>query len=463
MAKITLDSITAAYASNSLLNTNFTAIQDELNNNVLYRNNPAGEANQMANDLDMNSNHILNADTVYADGMILGGVTVTPTGITTLPAASMTYDNSTSGLAATTVQAAVDEVEARVDTAETNITSNDADIAALEVIRDNGNNHGKNLIINGDFSIWQRATSSTTSGYNTDDRWTNVHSGSTKIHNRQNFTLGQTDVPGNPKYYSSTIVTSVAGAANLALKAQLIENVATLSGREVTLSFYAKADSAKDIATEYVQNFGSGGSPSASVTGIGVTTHSLTTSWQRFTVTTTIPSVSGKSLGSNGNDYVALNIWFDAGSNYNARTNTLGQQSGTFDIANVQIEFGDAATDFEYVSPADQLARCKRYAEVLDVTSGGVITQGQCTSTTQAEGTVQYTTKRAAPTISSLSGTWNALTAAGAPAGGSETFLAISKDLALMRITGAVGLVAGNCSSIFSNGSAGSILIDAEL
>jgi hypothetical protein len=370
--KITLDTITSSFASTSLFNTNFTAIKDELNNKVLYRDNPTGEANQMLNDLDMNSNDILNASSVNADVIVLNGTQITPTGTTSLPASGLTYDNTTSGLTATNVQAAIDEVEARVDTTETDITS-------IEAQQAQGQNFGKNLIINGDFSIWQRGTSATTFGYKADDRWVTAGNGNTVSISRQDFTLGQTDVPNNPKYFSRTVVTSSAGASNFTSKYQAIEGVVNTSGKEVTLSFWAKADSAKNITTEFFQSFGTGGSPSAAVLSIAPTTHALTTSWQRFTVTATIPSVAGKTLGTSGSDQLGVDFWFDAGSDFDARTNSLGQQSGTFDIANVQLEFGDTATEFEYVHPADQLARCQRYFQksyAKDIDPGTVTTAG---------------------------------------------------------------------------------------
>jgi hypothetical protein len=77
MAKITLDTITSSYSATSLFQSNFTAIEDELNDKVLYRVNPVGEANQMENDLDMNSNDILNVSTTYTDMLNLGGTLVT--------------------------------------------------------------------------------------------------------------------------------------------------------------------------------------------------------------------------------------------------------------------------------------------------------------------------------------------------------------------------------------------------
>ena len=153
----------------------------------------------------------------------------------------------------------------------------------------------RNKLINGNFDIWQRDTSQTSSGYGSVDRWRPIHVGSSKTASQQAFTNGQTDVPGNPRYYFRHVVTSSADAANYVLVYQPIENVRTLAGKESTLSFYAKADSSKNIATEITQWFGTGGSPSSWNTGNEVTTHNLTNAWQKFTVTVTIPSISAVS------------------------------------------------------------------------------------------------------------------------------------------------------------------------
>jgi len=60
MAKITLDPITSGFQSTSQVNNNNTDIASNLNDAVLYRNNPLGESNEMFNLLDMNSNRIIN-------------------------------------------------------------------------------------------------------------------------------------------------------------------------------------------------------------------------------------------------------------------------------------------------------------------------------------------------------------------------------------------------------------------
>jgi hypothetical protein len=225
-----------------------------------------------------------------------------------------------------------------------------------------GNQH-KNYVINGKFDIWQRGTTQTTSGYGSADRWQFTNTGSTKTTSQQSFTLGQTDVPENPKYFSRTVVTSVAAVGNFTANFQRMENVLLSSGKTFTLSFYAKADATKNIAVEFTQSFGTGGAPSADVTSISVSTLALTTNWQKYTVTGTFPSVSGKTLGTAGNDYFQFIFWLEAGSTFNTRTNTLGQQSGTFDISQVQLEEGSVATNFEYRSIQTELALCQRYYE----------------------------------------------------------------------------------------------------
>ena len=224
----------------------------------------------------------------------------------------------------------------------------------------------KNYLINGNFDIWQRSTSqsATINGYGCDDRWINAFVGSTRTCSQQLHTLGQTDIPSNPKYFSRTIITAVGGTNSQVVKYQKIENgCRLLSGKTVTLSFYAKADATKNLVVEFSQIFGSGGSPSARVDNIGTTTCNLTTTWQKFTVTVVIPSILGKSLGTANDDVLLTTFWFDAGSTLDSRTNALGHQTGTFDISQVQLEEGTTATSFDYRPIGMELFLCQRYYE----------------------------------------------------------------------------------------------------
>jgi len=219
----------------------------------------------------------------------------------------------------------------------------------------------RNAIINGNFDVWQRGTSQTAGGYGSADRWNSSIGTSTQSVSQQTFTVGQTDVPNNPKYFYRNVVTTGSTAGSYAAVQYKIEGVETFAGETVTLSFYAKADSSKNIAVEFTQYFGTGGSPSTAISSIEVTTVALTSSWAKYTVTVDIPSVSGKTLGTNGNDFLRFYFWLDAGSDFNARTNSLGNQSGTFDIAQVQLEKGSVATAFERRSYWEELALCERY------------------------------------------------------------------------------------------------------
>ena len=74
MVKYTPNPITSGYSLEKI-NTNFTNIAAELNDKVLYRDNPVGEPNQMENDFDMNSNDILNAKNIDAQSFSIGGDT----------------------------------------------------------------------------------------------------------------------------------------------------------------------------------------------------------------------------------------------------------------------------------------------------------------------------------------------------------------------------------------------------
>lgn len=190
----------------------------------------------------------------------------------------------------------------------------------------------KNWIINGGFDVWQRGTSQTSSGYGSDDRWHNIHTTSTKTHYRQSFTIGQIEVPNNPTYFSRTIVTSGATSSSNTRSIQRIEDVTKLASKTISLSFWAKADANKNISIEFSQNFGTGGS--SDVLGLGVQKFALTTSWQKFTKTFTLPSVSGK---------------------------TIGNQSGTFDIANVSLVEGSVPIEWQTEAYADVLRQCQRY------------------------------------------------------------------------------------------------------
>src|SRR4029077_21284644 len=98
------------------------------------------------------------------------------------------------------------------------------------------------------------------------------------------------------QYAWQSVFTGGAGASDFEQVYQRMENVRRSGAKTVTLSFWAKAAVAGlKLGLEIVQGFGSGGSPSANTqTLAGVVT--LTTTWARYTVTATLPSLAGVTL-----------------------------------------------------------------------------------------------------------------------------------------------------------------------
>lgn len=71
MSKITLPTVASGY-NLSVINSNFQAIEDTLNDSVLFRDEDV--SNEMAVDLDMNGNAIYNVSTIDASDITVGGV-----------------------------------------------------------------------------------------------------------------------------------------------------------------------------------------------------------------------------------------------------------------------------------------------------------------------------------------------------------------------------------------------------
>jgi hypothetical protein len=235
---------------------------------------------------------------------------------------------------------------------------------------------GKNKIINGDFTINQRAfTSTTTTATYGFDRWFLETSDGTATYSAQTFTPGAAPVVGYEAKNFARIVTTGQTLANAFSRvSQFIEDVRTYAGQTVTISFWAKAASGTpSISIEVAQNFGQGGSPSTlvNIAGGKVT---ISTSWARYSVTVAIPSIAGKTIGTTANtSSLTPRLWVSGGSDFNARLSSLGIQSNTFDIWGVQVEAGDFATPFQTASggsPQAELAMCQRYYQSVRTVVG---------------------------------------------------------------------------------------------
>jgi len=225
----------------------------------------------------------------------------------------------------------------------------------------------KNHVINGDFLINQRGTAFVNPQYGVDQWQHAVDLGGGSLvsftHGSLPFALGQTEVPNNPErhaYFSGYI--TGGGVLRHVVFRQRIESVIPLAGKEVTLSFWAKGTIAGIITLGVRQFFGTGGSPSAVVNTALSQNISLTTDWQKFTFTGVMPSISGKTLGTNFNDFRLLEFSTETGAAIAAEYGTAPvSYQGTVQLSDVQFEAGNNATAFERLLFGAQMSLCRRY------------------------------------------------------------------------------------------------------
>ena len=130
-----------------------------------------------------------------------------------------------------------------------------------------------------------------------------------------------------------------------------------------------------------------------------------------------MPSISTKIIGTDGlhTSYTSIRFWFDASSDFNSKTANLGQQSGTFDIANVKVEYGDVATEYceHYGEWGGEQQACQRYAEIITGTLSASIGSGNGTSATTASVIWSCKTEKRTAPIGAYNGEFNLLGAGG--------------------------------------------------
>lgn len=276
--------------------------------------------------------------------------------------------------------------------------------AAQEAVR-SSHNVGRNYIHNPLFNIGQRGNGAwTTSGYGP-DRWivqqvtdtvsfglaALTDAGRTAIGDEEATIVLNNNFTGN----------AAAGAYNYI--AQRIENVRRLAGKTVTISFWAaSAAGTPKLGINVLQSFGTGGSPSASdralITGNSVT---VSATWTRYTTTILIPSIIGKTVGTNGDSYTALEIWYSAGATNNAIAGNIGVQTASINLWGVQLEVGTNATPLEKPDPQYDLANCYRFYFVIFTYVGP--------AAVYATGVTFPSTMRAAPIVAGGGAGYSAL------------------------------------------------------
>ena len=237
----------------------------------------------------------------------------------------------------------------------------------------------RNMLINGDYQVWQRGTSGTVNMYMC-DRWYGWG-------NQQALTQQQADnQTHNSGRFALRVAHNDASANTFSSIAQTLEtnDTAKARGKKLTFTIDVKKGSAftGNLTLQIVERTDSEASINSGTRNVMVTsdiTSSLTTSLQRFTCTTTSTVAQGaRTIGVNVN-----------------HTGTSGTDANNFfQVERAQLEIGDTATDFEHRSYGEELSLCQRYYAELPCFSG----PGTGTTDTRGYG-AHVVQMRTAPTL----------------------------------------------------------------
>jgi hypothetical protein len=307
---------------------------------------------------------------------------------------------------------------------------------------------GKNALINGGFDIWQRGTTSSTSGVFLADRWYDYMATGTGTYSQESTT-----VPSGSRY--AIKFTASASATPQILQAIETANAIQFAGKIVNLSgqFAASTSTQINLILEYsttvdnallgtwTQIAASSGTPNATPTS---------TTYVQATATYSIPSTA-KSLRVTISPNAAI-------------ANTVSVYYGQ-----IQLELGSTATTFARSGGNIQgeLAACQRYYARF---AGGAIYSmygnGYATSATNLMNLIKIPqTMRVTPTAVDYANLY-ATNIATSNTVSAVTLSAsyIGPDYIGVNATTTTGLIAGNVYSLVNgNNIAGYIGFSAEL
>jgi hypothetical protein len=240
------------------------------------------------------------------------------------------------------------------------------------------NNTGRNYIQNPRMYIAQRGAGPFTAAGYTLDRWTmfpNLDTASVTqaaLNDAQRAQIGDEDA----FWCLQTNFTGNAGAAASTNVIQRMEHVRRLSNQTITISFYANANAALKLGLNVVQSFGTGGSPSAAVTVLSPGAQfTLSTTFTRYSVTVAMPSLAGKTFGTNNDDFTSVQFWYSSGATNNSQAGNIGVQSGAIAIFGVQVELGSVATPLDRSDVDWQ--NCQRHYQRSQLVLTGYALAGQ--------------------------------------------------------------------------------------
>ena len=376
--------------------------------------------------------------------------------------------------------------ELRVDTINEATTGTGTTISKLT----NPNQPFRNILINGDMKIAQRATSTssiTGNGYHTVDRMNSI------ISSQGTWTQSQsTTVPTGQGFTKSlkmdcTTADASPAASDILRIQQAIEGqnlqhlkYGTSSAESTTLSFWVRSNKTGTYVIQLLNG--------AVSRQVGKTyTISSADTWEKKTIT--FPGDTSTALDNDNSAELYVQFCLGTGSNRSSGTlsstwksfvsadqfagqtvNLADSTSNEWYITGIQLEVGEIATDFEHLPFDVQEKRCFRYFQTLAMTTNS-IKVGAATSTSVAQIDFEYPNgeMRTSPTITlpsagNSSGTTAFLAAAGSYPSTIGTHSVSTTTEIHARVTCASydSLSAGNASLFYSNGT-NTFKLDAEL
>lgn len=267
-------------------------------------------------------------------------------------------------------------------------------------------------VINGDFGIWQRGQSSALLGYVAADRWYNSFVGGTITQSLGTFAIGDTLGVNSPTYFLRQTVSGHTLASQYATTLHRVESVRSYAGQTITVLGWARRSSgAGNMCIEGLQSFGSGGGGSPEVF-FSPTTVTLSTTWTPFAAVITVPPITDKTLGVNGNDAFGFQFFTSAGSNLNARANSLGLQTIGVDLWGIHIRQGTwtaaATADYRPRDLGTERALCQRYYVRLGgEATNDILLQGAMSTTVAMSMMLPLPVSMRSTPVAAKVGTWS--------------------------------------------------------
>lgn len=232
-------------------------------------------------------------------------------------------------------------------------------------------------MINGNFDIWQRGTRQTRGGYGSADRWF------VDTYNVNSLYMERVECTGLDPF-AATYYARVGGVmadvyCYMFLQHRIENGFSTLRGKDATLSFWVRLSKPTVLevtirGTKFYYPKG------------GQYLRNLGTGWQKVVL-----HFDFKDCTEIGNARVYIGTPGDA---YHA----WGEAGGYMDIAQVQLEIGEVATEFEYRPIGLELMLCQRYYEQLVVSKSGGLPRTQGTYY-EFDDVTYRVVKRKAPSI----------------------------------------------------------------